>query len=114
MSWMRPRGESASSPSTRYVGQSFRQSPHEMHVARSSWRTCAGATELAEEVMKLGYGRMTALTTTRRQRLPDVVVVPRTTEHVAAVVRFADATGTPVIARGAGTGQTGGAVAANG
>ncbi len=50
----------------------------------------------------------------RRQRLPDVVVVPRTTEHVAAVVRFADATGTPVIARGAGTGQTGGAVAANG
>jgi glycolate oxidase len=50
----------------------------------------------------------------RQQRLPDVVVVPLTTEHVARVVRFADETGTPVIARGAGTGQTGGAVAARG
>src|SRR5438309_10271962 len=50
----------------------------------------------------------------RQQRLPDVVVVPRTTEDVARVVRFADETGTPVIARGAGTGQTGGAVAAKG
>ncbi len=50
----------------------------------------------------------------RKRRLPDVVVMPRTTEHVAAVVRLADETGTPVIARGAGTGQTGGAVAAKG
>ena len=50
----------------------------------------------------------------RQQRLPDVVVVPRTTEDVVRVVRFADETGTPVIARGAGTGQTGGAVAAKG
>src|SRR5881628_1851594 len=50
----------------------------------------------------------------RQQRLPDVVVVPRTTEHVQRVVRFADETNTPVIARGAGTGQTGGAVAAQG
>src|SRR5256712_11403847 len=50
----------------------------------------------------------------RQQRLPDVVVVPRTTDDVARVVRFADETGTPVVARGAGTGQTGGAVAAKG
>src|SRR5512138_3159939 len=50
----------------------------------------------------------------RQNRVPDVVVVPRTTEHVAAVVRLADETGTPVVARGAGTGQTGGAVAAQG
>src|SRR5438094_7164743 len=50
----------------------------------------------------------------RQQRLPDVVVVPRTTEDVQRVVRFADETNTPVIARGAGTGQTGGAVAAQG
>ncbi|HUQ41175.1 MAG TPA: FAD-linked oxidase C-terminal domain-containing protein [Candidatus Limnocylindrales bacterium] len=50
----------------------------------------------------------------RRQRLPDAVVVPRTTAHVATVVRFADESGTPVVARGAGTGQTGGAVAAKG
>src|SRR2546421_2354792 len=50
----------------------------------------------------------------RQQRLPDVVVVPRTTAEVAGVVRFADATGTPVVPRGAGTGQTGGAIAARG
>jgi glycolate oxidase len=50
----------------------------------------------------------------RQQRLPDVVVVPRTTDDVVRVVRFADETGTPVVARGAGTGQTGGAVAARG
>src|SRR4030088_83326 len=40
MSWIRPRGQSASPASTRYVGQSLRQRPHEMHVARSSARTC--------------------------------------------------------------------------
>ena len=50
----------------------------------------------------------------RQRRLPDVVVVPRTTDDVARVVRFADETSTPVVARGAGTGQTGGAVAAKG
>lgn len=50
----------------------------------------------------------------RQQRLPDVVVVPRSTSEVASVVRFADETGTPVVPRGAGTGQTGGAVAAKG
>ena len=50
----------------------------------------------------------------RQRRLPDVVVVPRTTEHVARVVSFASQTATPIVARGAGTGQTGGAVAAHG
>ena len=50
----------------------------------------------------------------RHQRLPDAVVVPRTTEEVMRVVKFADESRTPVIARGAGTGQTGGAVAAQG
>ncbi|HET8570211.1 MAG TPA: FAD-binding oxidoreductase [Candidatus Limnocylindria bacterium] len=50
----------------------------------------------------------------RTNRAPDVVVVPETTAEVAAVVRIADETGTPVIARGAGTGQTGGAVAVRG
>ena len=50
----------------------------------------------------------------RQRRMPDVVVVPTSTEHVARVVTFADQTGTPIIARGAGTGQTGGAVPARG
>jgi len=39
MSWILPRGESASSPRIRKVGQSFRQRPQEMQVARSSART---------------------------------------------------------------------------
>src|SRR6267143_4590941 len=50
----------------------------------------------------------------RQQRLPDVVVVPRSTAEVASVMRFAHETGTPVVPRGAGTGQTGGAIAVRG
>lgn len=45
---------------------------------------------------------------------PDVVVVPANTAEVAAVVRIAAAAGWPVIARGAGTGLSGGSVAAAG
>src|SRR5881396_3641733 len=40
---------------------------------------------------------------------PDVVVLPRSTDEVAAVVRWAHAHGAPVTARGAGTGLAGGA-----
>jgi glycolate oxidase len=40
---------------------------------------------------------------------PDVVCLPRTTDEVAAVVRWAHAHGVPVTARGAGTGLAGGA-----
>lgn len=50
----------------------------------------------------------------RMQRRPDVVVVPESTADVVAAVRVADQTGTPIVPRGAGTGQTGGAVAARG
>src|SRR6266511_259583 len=50
----------------------------------------------------------------RSRRMPDAVVVPETTDEVAQVVRLAAATGTPIVARGAGTGQTGGAVPARG
>lgn len=50
----------------------------------------------------------------RNTRLPDAVVLPETTAEVQAVVRLAAETGTPIVARGAGTGQTGGAVAAKG
>ncbi|MBI2324155.1 MAG: FAD-binding protein [Chloroflexi bacterium] len=46
--------------------------------------------------------------------MPDVVVLPETTDEVAAIVRLAAQTGTPIVARGAGTGQAGGAVAARG
>lgn len=45
---------------------------------------------------------------------PVAVVLPRTTEQVAAVVRVAKANRLPVIPRGAGTGLSGGAVAQTG
>jgi glycolate oxidase len=44
----------------------------------------------------------------------DVIVLPRTTNEVAAVVRVAAEFGAPVVARGAGTGLSGGAIATAG
>ena len=44
----------------------------------------------------------------------DVVVVPASTEEVAAVMRVAAAAGVPVVPRGAGTGLSGGSVADTG
>jgi glycolate oxidase len=45
---------------------------------------------------------------------PTAVVVPRSTEQVSAIVRLARRAGLPVVARGAGTGLSGGAVAQSG
>src|SRR4030081_3724581 len=50
----------------------------------------------------------------RQRRVPEAVVVPESTADVASVVRIANETGTPIVARGAGTGQTGGAIAPEG
>ncbi|UZQ53098.1 glycolate oxidase subunit GlcD [Trichothermofontia sichuanensis B231] len=47
--------------------------------------------------------------TSYRQR-PAVVVLPRTTEEVAAIVQICDREGVPFVARGAGTGLSGGAL----
>ncbi|MBV9711603.1 MAG: FAD-binding protein [Ktedonobacteraceae bacterium] len=46
--------------------------------------------------------------------LPDVVVFPHTAEEVARVVSWASQYGVPIVARGAGTGLSGGAVADRG
>jgi glycolate oxidase len=46
--------------------------------------------------------------------VPQAVVFPESTEHVAAAVRVAHRYGVPVIPRGAGTGLSGGAIAAVG
>lgn len=46
--------------------------------------------------------------------LPDVVVFPRSTEDVSAVMRIADEAGVPVTARGAGHGYVGGCVPEHG
>ncbi len=45
---------------------------------------------------------------------PDVVVIPTTTEQIVAVVKLAHREKIPVIARGAGTGLSGGATPVNG
>ena len=45
---------------------------------------------------------------------PDVVVLPRTTDEVSAVVRLAHEHQIPFVARGAGTGLSGGAIALRG
>ena len=46
--------------------------------------------------------------------LPTAVVLPRTTAEVSGVVKTAGAHGVPVVARGAGTGLSGGAIAEHG
>src|SRR5947209_15763078 len=50
----------------------------------------------------------------RQRRTPEAVVVPESTAEVVAIVLIANETGTPIVARGAGTGQTGGAIAPEG
>jgi glycolate oxidase len=45
---------------------------------------------------------------------PDVVALPRSTSDVQVIVREAQAAGVPIVARGAGTGISGGAVPAQG
>ncbi|MGV9597267.1 FAD-linked oxidase C-terminal domain-containing protein [Streptosporangium sandarakinum] len=47
---------------------------------------------------------------THHRAVPGVVVLPETTEQVAAVVRLCGAHGVPFVARGAGTGLSGGAL----
>lgn len=46
--------------------------------------------------------------------IPEAVVLPRSTEQVAGVVRFCAARGVPIVPRGAGTGLSGGATPAPG
>lgn len=58
-----------------------------------------------EDLIPYGFDGTAAL----RQR-PTAVVFPRTTEEVAAIMRWAGETGTPIVTRGSGTGLAGGAV----
>ncbi len=46
--------------------------------------------------------------------LPDAVVLPKTTQEVAAVVRLAHERGIPIVPRGSGTGLSGGSVPSKG
>jgi glycolate dehydrogenase FAD-linked subunit len=49
-----------------------------------------------------------------RKCTPVAVVFPQSTEHVSQIMRLASSTGFPVVARGAGTGLSGGAIAPEG
>src|SRR3972149_9074947 len=51
---------------------------------------------------------------TKQKYIPDVVVRPRSTQHVSDVLRFANEQEIPVYPRGAGSGLTGGAVPVRG
>ena len=51
---------------------------------------------------------------TAHRRTPDLVVLPGSTAEVQSVLRIAAAHGTPVVARGAGTGLSGGALPVDG
>lgn len=51
---------------------------------------------------------------TINRALPEVVVLPETTEEVQTIVRLADSGHVPFVARGAGTGLSGGALPLNG
>ncbi|MCU0529646.1 MAG: FAD-binding protein, partial [Cyanobium sp. Prado107] len=48
---------------------------------------------------------------TLHRHQPPLVVLPETTDQVAAVLRFCHENGVPFVARGSGTGLSGGAVA---
>ena len=51
---------------------------------------------------------------TKQKYIPDVVVRPRSTQHVSDVLRFANEQEIPIYPRGAGSGLTGGAVPVQG
>ncbi|MBL7127090.1 MAG: FAD-binding oxidoreductase, partial [Dehalococcoidales bacterium] len=47
---------------------------------------------------------------TMRQELPDVIVFPRSTEQISAIMKLAHREKIPVVPRGAGTGISGGTI----
>jgi glycolate oxidase len=61
-----------------------------------------------EDLMLYEYDGLSSL------RQPDVVVLPTTTDHVVGIVKLAAREKVPVVARGAGTGLSGGAVTPEG
>ncbi len=69
---------------------------------------------LSEELDLMYYSYDSSFLTKLERIYPDIVVLPRSTEQVQKIVRFAYENGIPVIPRGAGTGETGGAVALTG
>jgi len=61
-----------------------------------------------EDLMLYEYDALSSM------RQPDVVVLPRTTDHVVGIAKLAHQHELPLVARGAGTGLSGGSVATEG
>ncbi|MDF2500164.1 MAG: putative FAD-linked oxidoreductase [Anaerosporomusa subterranea] len=68
------------------------------------------AHALDSDLDRFGYSYDASFVPLFPPSLPDLVVRPRTTEEVAAVMKIANEHGIPVTARGAGSGRTGGSI----
>src|SRR5437870_3787426 len=73
-----------------------------------------GGQVIDDPATLLPYSYDASFWSLRQRRTPQAVVVPTSTADVVAIVRVANEAGVPIVARGAGTGQTGGAVAPEG
>jgi glycolate oxidase len=73
-----------------------------------------GGQVIDDPATLLPYSYDASFWSLRQRRVPQAVVVPTSTADVVAIVRVANETGVPIVARGAGTGQTGGAIAPEG
>jgi len=73
-------------------------------------RTLVCSADVIEEPLRLAAYETDALTAYRQR--PLAVVLPSTTEEVAAVLRYAHREGVNIVARGAGTSLSGGAIPA--
>jgi len=63
---------------------------------------------LADDLDLMYYSYDSSFLTKLERVYPDIVVLPRATEQVQRIVRFAYENNIPVTPRGAGTGETGG------
>jgi glycolate oxidase len=79
----------------------------------SACRDIVGADGVISAPDELRVYECDALTTDHRAA-PDLVVLPTSTDQVAAVVRLCATAGVPIVPRGAGTGLSGGAIATRG
>ena len=77
-------------------------------VTREQFRTAVGEDGLIDDPMELRSYECDGLTGYRV--VPALVLLPRTTEQVAAAVAVCARNGIPFVARGAGTGLSGGAL----
>src|SRR5262245_45726408 len=83
-----------------------------MRVLRRQLEALVGAGGVLSDPDELLVYESDGLTLFRA--LADFVVFPRSAEHVAAIVRLANREGLPFVARGAGTGLSGGCLPAEG